>query len=219
MAVKQVNDKIRNILRVKSITVKEFCKKIGITENGFSKAIKNNSLRVETIIKISEVLDVPVSYFFTDSENVPTGNNEEIQGLKAEIFNLKTELLENRKEIERNADFIRTQTIDLQIYNTTLNRLHFIIYYLLSKHLKEKSINEFFNIKSIKDLFDDDFKYKYSKGIKNVLDNEEPIIIQLEEQSFSVNGFVDAITIYLLKTTYNDLELFFKKLPTGQNDK
>ncbi len=63
--------KIDKALKDSGITQTEFLKKIGLTRAGYVKAIKNRSLKVSTLQRISEALNVPISHFFPGFEAYP----------------------------------------------------------------------------------------------------------------------------------------------------
>jgi transcriptional regulator with XRE-family HTH domain len=58
--------KIRELAKVKKITIRELAKKIGVRDGAIHKIIQKGSTNTTTLEKIAKVLDVPVSYFFDD---------------------------------------------------------------------------------------------------------------------------------------------------------
>jgi len=92
--MKNIDLKIKKLLESKEISASRFCKKIGVTESGYTYMIKNESMKLKTLYKISEVLQVPVSYFFDESEvsNVGSGPDVSLQVLKKENEGLKKEI-------------------------------------------------------------------------------------------------------------------------------
>ena len=61
---------ISALLEKKRLSIDEFASKIGLKRGAIYKIISENSTKIETLEKIATVLDVPVSYFFTESERV-----------------------------------------------------------------------------------------------------------------------------------------------------
>jgi transcriptional regulator with XRE-family HTH domain len=61
--------KINLLLTIKKVTVRKLASEIGVSEVGLHNMLKSGSMKVETLTKIAECLDVPLSYFFEDSEN------------------------------------------------------------------------------------------------------------------------------------------------------
>jgi transcriptional regulator with XRE-family HTH domain len=59
--------KIRDRANEKKMTLKELASGIGITEHGLQRIIKENTTKIDTLEKISNLLDVPISYFFTSN--------------------------------------------------------------------------------------------------------------------------------------------------------
>lgn len=60
----QIGKQIKELAKKSDITIKDLCKKIEMTESGFNIALKNNTLKIETLQKIAKVLKVDISYFF-----------------------------------------------------------------------------------------------------------------------------------------------------------
>ena len=61
-------DKIKPELEKRGIVIKDFCRRINITEQGLHQMIRNKSMKVEILERVSEVLAVPISYWFDDLE-------------------------------------------------------------------------------------------------------------------------------------------------------
>jgi len=80
--------KIRGLQKNKNITQKELSEKIGISVKGLQKALANKDFKVSILIKIAEVLGVPVSYFFEGGEN----NTNDIDKELLRIFKRKVNL-------------------------------------------------------------------------------------------------------------------------------
>jgi transcriptional regulator with XRE-family HTH domain len=106
-------NKIKELLKNKNIASKQFAIELGITESGFHKIIRENTTTIKTLKKISDLLNVPVEYFFVNDKNNneiknmknPVKSNDtlsEIQQLKYEISNLQKKyitILEENKEL------------------------------------------------------------------------------------------------------------------------
>ncbi|MBS7563773.1 helix-turn-helix transcriptional regulator [Mucilaginibacter sp. Bleaf8] len=54
---------IRQQAKVKGITLAELAKDIEMTEAGFYKMLSTDSIKLKTLKKIAEVLQMPISYF------------------------------------------------------------------------------------------------------------------------------------------------------------
>jgi len=57
-------NKLKELLSEKKITVAQLAEKIGMSKGGLYSAISNETLSVNMLEKISEVLEVPATYFF-----------------------------------------------------------------------------------------------------------------------------------------------------------
>ena len=60
--------KINEVLKRKKITQKELAEKIGMNERTVGQFLKSNSIKVHVLEKVSKVLDVPLSYWFSEEE-------------------------------------------------------------------------------------------------------------------------------------------------------
>jgi transcriptional regulator with XRE-family HTH domain len=61
--------KLKRIAKDKRMSIKELSEKIGMSETGFHQALNNNTLKVETLEKISDVLEVPIFFLFDSYNN------------------------------------------------------------------------------------------------------------------------------------------------------
>jgi transcriptional regulator with XRE-family HTH domain len=84
----QLEKKIKELSKKNSLSIRQLCLKIEMTESGLSKAFDNNTLKIETLQKIADVFAVPISYFFVDETN----SNEAFELLKKENELLKNSL-------------------------------------------------------------------------------------------------------------------------------
>lgn len=92
---------LKRISKKKNIKLKELAEQIGLTEAGFHRAIKNNSLRIEKLFKICEVLEVSPAELLKQEvdiirEQQPTYAMDEKEMLK--------EVLKTVKRIETKLD-------------------------------------------------------------------------------------------------------------------
>ena len=60
----QLFESIKKLSKSRAITIKELCQKIEVSEAGLYKTFKNNSIKVETLQKIADVLGVDIREFF-----------------------------------------------------------------------------------------------------------------------------------------------------------
>ncbi|BDX37681.1 hypothetical protein CYCD_10360 [Tenuifilaceae bacterium CYCD] len=66
---------IKELAKKKGLSIKKIGEKIGMTDSGLYTAFINNTLKVDALEKIAEVLEVKPTYFFGES------SNERIRGL------------------------------------------------------------------------------------------------------------------------------------------
>lgn len=59
-------ESVRFVAQFKGVTFKDLCKKVGITESGLSYSLKNNTIKLDTLKSIADVLNVPVSIFIDE---------------------------------------------------------------------------------------------------------------------------------------------------------
>ncbi len=59
--------KIKTELEHRGITIKEICRQVEITEQGLHQMIRNGSMKIEVLERISEVLGLPVAYWFDET--------------------------------------------------------------------------------------------------------------------------------------------------------
>jgi transcriptional regulator with XRE-family HTH domain len=67
--------RIKIELDKKKMSIRDLCYKIDVTEQGLHQMIRNKSMKVEVLERISRVLDKPVSYWFS----------EELEGVYAAV--------------------------------------------------------------------------------------------------------------------------------------
>jgi len=118
--VENIDIEIKKLLKSESFNIMEFCKRIGLTHAGYQYSIEKESLKVKTLIKISEVLNVHPGIFFEDTKYNQVNENLILYGKRsakqasAERFNhLNLELekmsIENeylKKQIEDKNEII-----------------------------------------------------------------------------------------------------------------
>lgn len=109
---------IKQILKRKGKTMKDLCYQIKMTENGLIYAFKNNSLKVSTLQRIAEVLDVPLhniispgKAYVLDTKELQKSEEEaekylsQISQLQSEVDHLK----ERMKDKEQIIDILKKQ--------------------------------------------------------------------------------------------------------------
>jgi transcriptional regulator with XRE-family HTH domain len=62
-------NKIKSELEKRKITVKDFCRKLDVTEQGLYQMIRNESMKIDLLERISALLQVPISFWFDDQDS------------------------------------------------------------------------------------------------------------------------------------------------------
>ncbi len=85
-------DRITKYAESKGITIKDLALKIDVAYSGLYRSIKKKSITVDTLERIAEALEVPVTVFFGITQNV---DNHEIDAVKKEneMLLLKNQLI------------------------------------------------------------------------------------------------------------------------------
>jgi len=94
--------RIKIELEHKGISVRELCYKIDVTEQGLHQMIRKRSMKVEILERISNVLHLPVSYWFEDEKNTENAvmngsdhNNSNGKKRKTKLSDEKIDALTN----------------------------------------------------------------------------------------------------------------------------
>jgi len=133
----QIGKKIKELSKKSNLTIKDLCKKIEMTESGFNIALKNNTLKIETLQKISEVLEVEIGYFFESEQN-----NNKIDAIL--IFD------EFSKNLDKEAKQIKQIEKIFERYCTEFEN---------NKDENNKALDKLFSNKKIKHLLKYEFDY------------------------------------------------------------
>lgn len=64
-----IDNKLKTALKRNGITQNALCEEIGMTPQGLRRAIVTKTLSIGTIEKISDVLHVPMNYWFVENKN------------------------------------------------------------------------------------------------------------------------------------------------------
>ncbi|MDR1666646.1 MAG: helix-turn-helix domain-containing protein [Bacteroidales bacterium] len=90
-------NRIKTELDRRGMSIRDLCYKIDITEQGLHQMIRNKSMKVEVLERISQVLGCPVSYWFTEDSSVcqNTDVNDAEQQVIPNIIHQKIDTLTN----------------------------------------------------------------------------------------------------------------------------
>jgi transcriptional regulator with XRE-family HTH domain len=96
--------RIKSELERRDLTIKKFCREVDITEQGLHQMIRNESMKIEVLERISVALGVPVAYWFDDDTEEATPRDgkppkaldiERIDTLTAELNTLLKSVVKN----------------------------------------------------------------------------------------------------------------------------
>ena len=99
--------RIKKISEKKDITLKSLCERINMSYQNLNRCIRENKISANDLEKISDVLEVPVSYFFEEENdrinnglsNVANGNTNSTVTINEKEYNVKV-LMERIKGLE-----------------------------------------------------------------------------------------------------------------------
>lgn len=100
---------IKVLLREKNITIRDFSSRIGLTEQGLQKLIRENTTRVDTLEAIARELNVSIVEFF-DQDVAKINEKETIVSIKDYLEVIKTQ----SKTILLQQETIKTFTTQVQ---------------------------------------------------------------------------------------------------------
>ncbi len=63
-------NKLKELLKSKKLNQRELADKIGYTQTAISQAMSRGDFKISMLEKIANVLDVPISYFFSEGNNI-----------------------------------------------------------------------------------------------------------------------------------------------------
>lgn len=88
---------IKQMLDEKNMDVKEFASKIGLSHQGVYKMFAENSTKIETLERISQVLGVPISQFF----DIPDKVEEAKENIQQKVDKLDVLIKRLEKVVEK----------------------------------------------------------------------------------------------------------------------
>ena len=74
-----IYNRIKLICKERQMTLRQLSMNLGITEVGFQKMFNSESLKVKTLSKISEILDINITMFFENITKLNELNSIEIK--------------------------------------------------------------------------------------------------------------------------------------------
>jgi len=116
---------IKPLLDKNNLSVDQFAEKIGLKRGAVYNLIAENSTKIETLEKIAKVLDVPISYFFNETEQ--NEYQEKVNSNKIESNLTIPELVRQNGVLQKQvSDLITMQLINSEsIRNLTSSEMTF----------------------------------------------------------------------------------------------
>lgn len=119
--MESLRQKIVSNAKKRGLNIEELSEKVGMSRNGFNKAFKEESLKIKTLERISEELQVPLSYWFVDeltNNQTITGNGNKQLINSVDYSNMEKDLASCLKENE----LLRNQLSDKDTIINLLKR-------------------------------------------------------------------------------------------------
>lgn len=102
---KMVTENIKQIAKDKGVTLSDLAAKIDMTESGMYAMFRNNSIKISTLEKISEVLNVSILSFFEETISMASETqvkyNTELDRCRSELELWKQKAFENLEKYNR----------------------------------------------------------------------------------------------------------------------
>lgn len=117
----EISKKIRNLYKSKGYTMAELAKKIGMTQAGLSKSLISEDFKISLLEKIANALEVPVNYFFEDSQKCIAAHLKFLNEVPEQFFEMENNVKMIKIEITKiykGSIFPSSQTYSFEIKNT-----------------------------------------------------------------------------------------------------
>lgn len=89
--------KIRELMSKEKIDAPALAKKLKKSKQAVYDMLEKQDISTSVLRELSSIFNVPLTYFLTDDNEIPTGNQEDVDSLKREIASLKNEIERLRK--------------------------------------------------------------------------------------------------------------------------
>ncbi|MDO8999795.1 MAG: helix-turn-helix transcriptional regulator [Bacteroidota bacterium] len=130
--------RLKEILKEKDVSIKDFAKMIGLSEIGLHNALKNNSTKLETIELIAKNLGTTPSYFLKSDEELKNSVSIEeynrMARIMASYLGLVNCAIANGTETWRFFNAVHNKTFALKNYREAEDKISDIIDELRFKH-------------------------------------------------------------------------------------
>ncbi len=107
-----ISSRIEDLRNKSGLNQVDFCKKIGLTKNGYKGALDRNDFKVSTLRAIADFFKVPIVYFF-DEENETITNQENLVNEPSVNYGLRREndILRDRiKDLEKIIELLENKS-------------------------------------------------------------------------------------------------------------
>lgn len=119
--------KIKKAITHNNYRLRDFIiEKIGMTEGGFYHAIKNHTLKIRDLEKISEALNLPMTYWFKEEEEAHIINETQLSYEKLDLRRQMTKFMEE-EVINGKDETIEEKNKSIQDRDTTIHHLQELI--------------------------------------------------------------------------------------------
>lgn len=160
--MEKIIEKILKLMRQRSVSLRTLSDSVGMSATGFSKTLRDHSLKVSILLRIADYFGVPVNYFFEDIYLNPVEMQEKrsivIDLLEKNVINVSIKpIIRDVIENDMNKEHIkRTFGIDLSFKDLlayafgekgTLEDLTKIEFAIYDEVLKRDIIKDLFKLK------------------------------------------------------------------------
>jgi len=92
--------KIRVLMMQRNFSLRNMARTIGVSDSGFKAMMERDTMTIHNLEKISQVFEVPVTYFFEDSSSGKKKPCPDCIKCNAKLDLLKQQLYEKEKELK-----------------------------------------------------------------------------------------------------------------------
>jgi transcriptional regulator with XRE-family HTH domain len=96
----QLHGKVKKLSFSKGMTLKDVSEQIGMTEQGMYLALKRGTIKLETLIQISNLLNVDVNYFLSNENTLPSSGKEENKYLMDFVRTIENQVKEKEQQLK-----------------------------------------------------------------------------------------------------------------------
>ena len=118
-----IAEKIKSVLKEKSISQQEMADHVGMTLDGFRKMLIKNTYKLDVILQIAEKLGKPLDYFLDDNKTVET-----LSEPQTKYVGHQNQVIENCEDaIKRQDKIIESQSKMIETLNESVRQTKDII--------------------------------------------------------------------------------------------